>query len=119
MIKDTCVTIVPYFRIHENKIELFKKIAKRFIERTSAEYGVVYYGFSFSNNIAHCREGYLDAGAVLVHLENVADLLNEVADISELMQLEIHGPESELEKLLEPLERYKPAYFKLEMGFRK
>jgi len=39
--------------------------------------------------------------------------------ISELIRLEIHGPEQELEKLREPLAELKPQFFVLKYGFRR
>ncbi len=80
--RDTCVTIAPYFKVHSNKLEQFKGIVDRFIQQTSSESGVLFYGFSFCDDIAHCREGYLDAEAVLEHLKNVSNLLDEALKVS-------------------------------------
>jgi hypothetical protein len=97
----------------------FKMICEQFVSKTSSEPKCLYYGFSFSGNEAHCREGYQDAEAALTHLDNVGDLLNEALKISELTRLEIHGPESELAKLRAPLAALKPQFFVLEYGFRR
>ncbi len=116
---DTCCTLVPYFRITDDKVEIFREIVDRFVKKTQTEPKCLYYGFSFSGNIAHCREGYVDAEGVLQHLENVGDLLTEALQIAELIRLEIHGIEAELTKLREPLSHLPIEYFTLETGFRR
>ena len=116
---DTCCTIVPYFKVFDGKLEAFKALCERFVEATGNEPECLYYGFSFAGNQAQCREGYLNAGAVRAHIENVGALLKESEEFAEIVRLEIHGPEQELEKLREPLAGLNPQYFTLEYGFRR
>ncbi|MGB8690825.1 MAG: hypothetical protein WCD53_26340 [Microcoleus sp.] len=116
--QDKCCSIVPYFKIASGKTEEFKEICDRFIEQTKTEPKCLYYGFSFYEDIAHCREGYEDAEGVLIHLENVGIILEEALKISELIQLEIHGCEAEISKLRSPLASLNPKFFGLEYGFR-
>lgn len=116
--QDRCCSIVPYFKIANGKIEQFKEICDRFVEKTKTESKCLYYGFSFCDDIAHCREGYEDAESVLLHLENVGSILNEALQISEIIQLEIHGCEEEISKLRDPLAAFNPKFFVLEYGFR-
>jgi quinol monooxygenase YgiN len=117
--QDKCCTIVPYFKVSKGKLEAFKKLCEQFVEKTNNESKCLYYGFSFYEDLAHCREGYEDAEGVLVHLENVGSLLEEALKIADLTRLEIHGPEEELAKLREPLANLKPQFFTLEYGFRR
>ncbi len=117
--QDKCCTIVPYFEVQSGKLEDFKVLCKRFVEKTNEEPKCLYYGFSFDGNQVHCREGYEDAEGVLSHLENVGSILEEALKISDLTRLEIHGPEEELAKLREPLAELKPQFFTLEYGFRR
>ncbi len=116
---DRCCTIVPYFQVESDRLSAFKELCVRFVAKTSEEVGCLYYGFSFSGNVAHCREGYTGAEAVLAHLANVKPLLEEALSISSLVRLEIHGPESELSKLRSPLAGLNPDFFTLEYGFRR
>lgn len=116
---DTCCTIVPYFKVHDGKMDEFKAGCDAFVERTKNEPGALYYGFSFEGDTAHCREGYTDAHALLAHLDNVGELLQEALKIADISRLEVHGPESELEKLREPLAGLNPQFFVLEYGFRR
>src|SRR5438876_8849939 len=84
---------------------------KRFVEKSKTEAGCLYYGFTFNGDVVCCREGYKDADAALAHLQNVGALLGEFGKITEILRLELHGPESELAKLRGPLADLKPQYF--------
>ena len=117
--EDTCCTIVPYFKVHEGQLENFKNGCGAFVEKTAGEPKCLYYGFSFNGDEAHCREGYTDAEGVLTHLDNVGELLQQALEIADLTRLEIHGPESELARLREPLANLNPTFFVLEYGFRR
>lgn len=117
--QDKCCTIVPYFKVSSGKLEAFKELCKQFVAKTSKEPKCLYYGFSFTGDQVHCREGYADAEGLLAHLENVGTLLQEALKIAEITRLEVHGPEDELAKLREPLADLKPQFFVLEYGFRR
>ncbi len=116
---DNCCTIVPYFEIPDGKLDQFKEMCEEFVKKTNNESKCLYYGFSFNNDQAHCREGYKDAEGLLARLENIGALLQEALKIVELTRLEIHGPEQELTKLREPLADLNPQFFVLEYGFRR
>jgi quinol monooxygenase YgiN len=117
--QDTCCTIVPYFKVTDGNLDTFKRLCEQFVEKTNNETECLYYGFSFDDNLAHCREGYKNAEGLLAHLENVGALLEEALKISGLDRLEVHGPEEELVKLRGPLAELNPQYFVLEYGFRR
>lgn len=117
--EDKCCTIVPYFKVHNGKLEAFKAMCEEFVEKTEQEPKCLYYGFSFDGDEVHCREGYEDAAGALAHLENVGPLLEEALKIADLTRLEVHGPEEELAALREPLADLKPRFFMLEYGFRR
>lgn len=114
---DKGVTIHPYFKVSTGKLEAFKELCEQFVGKSIQEPKCLYYGFSFDGDLAFCREGYEDAEGLLIHLENVGSLLEKALEISELIRLEIHGPEKELAKLREPLANLKPQFFTLEYGF--
>lgn len=114
---DRGVTILPYFKITNGKLDTFKTLCEQFVGKAIQEQKCLYYGFSFNGNLAFCREGYEDAEGLLIHLDNVSSLLKKALEISELVRLEIHGPEKELAKLREPLANLKPQFFILEYGF--
>jgi hypothetical protein len=64
--------------------------------------------------IAHCREGYVDAAAVLAHLDNVGALLQEALKVAKIVRLEVHGPAAEIDKLRGPMAGLKPQFFVIE-----
>lgn len=113
---DTCCSLVPYFEVPEDKMAEFKTLVGKFVERTKSESGCLFYAFSFSGQTAHCREGYEDATALLNHLENVGEILQEALKIAKISRLEVHGPEKELEKLRGPLGALNPQWFTLVAG---
>ena len=117
--QDTCCTIVPYFKIQDGHLETFKGMCEEFVKVTENESKCLYYGFSFDGDLAHCREGYIDADGLLTHLDHVGVLLDEALKISDLTRLELHGPEEELAKLRKPLADLNPQIFVLEYGFRR
>jgi|LGVD01.1.fsa_nt_gb quinol monooxygenase YgiN len=117
--QDTCCSIVPYFKVHSGKLNAFRALCERFVDKTNEEPGCLYYGFSFSGDRVHCREAYRDATGLLAHLDNVGAILQEALKIAELTRLEIHGPDKELAKLRGPLADLNPDFFALEFGFRR
>jgi len=118
-LEDTLCSLVPYFTVQEGKLDEFKALGEQMVERTKSEGDVVYYGFSFSGNRAHCREGYTSAAGILKHLENVDGLLKQALAIASLDLLEVHAPASEIAVLKEPLSELNPTYFTMESGFRR
>jgi quinol monooxygenase YgiN len=117
--QDSCCSLVPYFNVNPNQLGAFKELCEQFIDKTKQEPKCLYYGFSFSADQAHCREGYEDAAALLNHLDNVGALLDQLLEISTIVRLEVHGPQAELDKLREPLAALTPVFFELEDGFRR
>jgi hypothetical protein len=116
---DTCCTLVPYFEVQDGQLDAFKALGPQFVARTRTEPGCVHYAFSFNGNTAHCREGYVDAAAVLAHLQNVGELLGEALKIAKIVRLEVHAPAAEVEKLRGPMANLNPQFFVLEEGIRR
>ncbi len=88
---DNCCTLVPYFKVADGKLAAFKALCEQFVAKTKEEEKVMFYGFSFDGDQAHCREGYQDADGVLAHLQNVDALLKQALEIAEITRLEVHG----------------------------
>ena len=116
---DTCCTLVPYFEVQEGQLDSFKALGPQFVAKTRTEAGCMHYAFSFDGYTAHCREGYTDAEAVLAHLDNVGELLNEALKIAKIIRLEVHAPAAEVEKLREPMASLAPRFFVLDEGIRR
>lgn len=116
---DTCCTLVPYFEVQDGQLDAFRALGPQFVAKTRTETGCIHYAFSFSGNTAHCREGYVDAQAVLAHLQNVGELLGEALKIAKIIRLEVHAPADEIEKLRAPMASLNPQFFVLEEGIRR
>ena len=118
-LEDTICTLVPYFTVQDGKLDEFKALGEQMVQRTESESEVVFYGFGFNGQRAHCREGYRSAAGILAHLENVDSLLKQALAIASLDSIEVHGPADQLAELQEPLKGLNPAYFTMENGFRR
>lgn len=116
MKEDTVCTLVPYFKVHAGKLDAFRAGIAGFVEKTRSEPGCVHYAFSVSDDSVHCREGYVDAAALLAHLDNVGALLQEALKIADIARLEVHGPAAEIAKLREPMAGLKPQFYELVPG---
>lgn len=116
---DTCCTLVPYFEIQDGQLDAFKALAVQLVAKTRAEPGCMHYAFSFNGNVAHCREGYVDAAALLAHRDNVAELLGQALKISKIIRFEIHAPQAEVDKLRGPMASRNPQFFVLQQGIRR
>lgn len=97
------VSIHPYFKVHEGKMDAFVQLLNEFTTRTSTEETCLYYDFSVNGDIVFCREAYIGAEGVLAHLENVGGQIEASGSLSDMIKLEIHGPAEEIAKLREPL----------------
>jgi len=81
--------------------------------KTRNETGNLFYEFTINVDEVFCREGYVNAEALLAHLENVGATLTQALTMADLVRIEVHGPAAELAKLKEPLAHLKPAWFEL------
>ena len=110
------VSLHPYFKAHPGQIETFRALFPAFVKKAAAEPGCLYYGFSVNGDEIFCREAYRTAEDLLIHLENVGQLLEQALQNADLLRLEVHGPAAELEKLKLPMSSLSPAFFGYETG---
>jgi quinol monooxygenase YgiN len=113
------VSIHPYFKVRPGKLEAARALLPKFVEKTTSEPNCIFYQFTINGDVVFCREAYADAEAALAHLQNVGDILAEMLKVSDLIRLELHGTEQELEKLRGPLADLKPDWFVYETGLPK
>ena len=107
------VTLHPYFKVPLDKLDSLKAILPEFAAKTRGETGNLFYEFSINGDEVFCREGYINAEALLAHLENVSGMLAAAVSMAELARIEVHGPAKELAKLKAPLAHLNPAWFTL------
>ena len=113
------VSIHPYFKIHPGKMNEFLKICERFTAATSTESGCLWYDFTKSGDVIHCREAYEGAEGLLAHAENVNSIIGDALGISDLIRLEIHANSDEIAKLKEPFADLNREYFEYQLGIGK
>ena len=107
------VSLHPYFKVSPEKLELLKGILPEFMAKTRNETQNLFYEFSVNGDEVFCREGYVNAEALLAHLANVSAMLEAAMKLADLIRIEVHGPAAELEKLKGPLAHLNPAWFVL------
>jgi quinol monooxygenase YgiN len=108
------VSLHPYFKAHPGKLDAVKSVLRQFVEKTATEEENLFYGFSINGDEIFCREAYGSAAGLLAHLENVSAPLTEMLKVADLIRVEVHGPEEQLEKLKAPLAHLNPAWYTLE-----
>ena len=86
-----------------DKMPHLKAILPEFAAKTRNETGNFFYEFTINGDEVFCREGYVNAEALLAHLENVGAMLAQALAMADLIRIEVHGPAAELAKLKEPL----------------
>src|ERR1043165_8173307 len=93
------VSLHPYFKVPPDKLEMLKAVLPEFIAKTRNEPQNLFYEFSINGDEVFCREAYVNAEALLAHLDNVGAMLEAALKMADLMRLEVHGPAAQLEKL--------------------
>lgn len=112
LVVDSMVCIYPYFEVPDNEIDDFATLFAEFYGRTAQEPDMLYFGFTQSGNVFHCREAYRSGEAVLAHLENVSDVFNEASKY--LTRLAIDGPAPELDKIRPHTEQMGASFWVLD-----
>src|SRR5438094_8334336 len=107
------VSLHPYFKVPPDKMPYLKAILPEFAAKTRNETGNLFYEFTINSDEVFCREGYVDAEALLAHLENVGAMLAQTMAMADLIRIEVHGPAAELAMLKQPLAQRKTAWFEL------
>ena len=105
------VSLHPYFKVPQDKLVFLKAILPEFAAKTRNETGNLFYEFTINDDEVFCREGYVNAEALLEHLDNVREMLAAALKMADLIRLEVHGPAAQLQKLKEPLAHLNPAWF--------
>jgi quinol monooxygenase YgiN len=116
---ETTVSIHPYFKVHEGKLEAARAHLPEMAAQTSAEEACLYYDFFVNGEVITCREAYEGAAGFLAHLDNIGEKLGRLLEMSDLVRIEVQGPAGELDKLREPLADLQVEWFAFECGVEK
>jgi len=106
---DLTLSVMVYWKVKD--YFAFMKGVLDFQSLTRTESRVKYYGFSMVGSDAVCKEGYTCALGFLEHLKNVEGPFQMALQAADIAKVEIHGPKSELDKLLEPLKHFPCTYW--------
>jgi quinol monooxygenase YgiN len=107
------VSLHPYFKVPPDKLQMLKDVLPEFVAKTRGETQNLFYEFTINGDEVFCREGYVNAEALLEHLGNVKAMLEAALTMAELIRIEVHGPAAELDKLKAPLAHLNPTWFVL------
>lgn len=110
------VSIHPYFKIHDGKLEEVKALLPEFVAKVENEEACLYYNFTMHGDELFCREGYVGAAGAVAHVENVQAELDKLFALVDLTRIEVHGPAAELEKLKEPFAALDPSWWAYQTG---
>lgn len=110
------VSIHPYFKVKEGKMEAIKAICAQMVPMCQAEKNCTYFGFTFDGDNMYCREAYEGAQGVFEHLENTSEVIGGIFENADLVRIELHGAAEDIDKLREPLKDLNPTYYILELG---
>ena len=113
---DNAVSIHPYFKVQDGKMDACKSFLAQFNEKVVNEDKCLFYNFTLKDDVLCCREAYQDADGVQKHLGNCGALLGQFLEVAELTRIEVHGPAEELEKLKPTFADMNPDYFICECG---
>lgn len=111
-------TVHPYFTMLDEPA--VRSLIVEFVKKTQSEDGCMWYSFDIDidKKKLYCNECYVNAEAVLVHLENVGALLGRmIGGPASLDRLEIHGPQEEVEKLKPKAAEFNASLFVVDSGF--
>ena len=115
----TTVSIHPYFKVHEGKLDAVKAHLPKMVAQTESEKGCLYYDFFFNGDVLTCREAYVGGEGALAHLENIGERLGQLLEMADLYRLELQGAAEELDKLREPLADKEVEWFVFDRGVTK
>ena len=79
--------------INAGKLDIFKQVAARFIEKANTEPGTLSYEWFLNTDGSRCSilELYQDSEALLIHLKNVRDLYEPLFEVSQLTRVDVFG----------------------------
>ena len=101
--------------------EKAKPIMAEFVEKTSKEGDVIFYGWTTNGDKLFCREAYSSGKGVLRHLENVGPCVEALlADgVATLDRIELHGPMGQVQECKQAMDAFGTTYFNVDSGFQR
>lgn len=116
---ENVVSIHPYFKVKPGNLERAQGLLQEMVKRTRTEPGNLYYDFTLNGDVIFCREAYVGAEGMIRHLENVSGPVGEMLKIADLIRVELHASQENIEKLKGPLAGLNPEWFVFQVGVVK
>lgn len=107
------VAIQATFRIHPGLREIVNRLLGEFDRRASDEPLILFHEASFQSDALALRIAFPSAVSLLDHLAGTSDGFERLLSETDLIRMEIHGPEAELSQLRGPLGALQPDWFVL------
>lgn len=106
--------ITARLKIHDGKLDQFKRLAKACVESTRAkDQGTLQYDWYFNEDHTECvvRERYVDSDSLLAHIANLGETFREILAVSDLSAEVCGTPSQELLKATEGIPMTVYSYF--------
>jgi len=113
------ITVVALLKIHPGKLDEFKNKVPELIKAVKQnEPGAIMYDWFLNEDAMECTvlETYADTKAVMAHVGNVGELLQQLFEISDLSMQVFGNPDPELSKMIQDMgARHYPFFSGLEV----
>lgn len=107
------ITIQALFRVHPGRREIVDRLLVELDRHASDEPLVLFHEASFHSDNLALRIAYPSAVSLLDHLAGSSDGFERLLSETDLIRMEVHGPEAELSQLRGPLGVFQPDWFVL------
>ncbi len=107
------VTIQASFRVHPGCREIVDRLLVELDRRASDEPLVLFHEASFHSDNLALRIAFPSAVSLLDHLAGTSNGFERLLSETDLIRMEVHGPDAELSQLRGPLGVFQPDWFVL------
>ncbi len=107
------VAIQASFRIHTGHREIVERLLAELELRSSENPSVLFHEASFRSEDLALRVAFQSAESLLDHLASTSEWFERLLTRTDLVRMEVHGPEHELSQLRGPLGVFQPEWYVL------
>lgn len=107
------ITIQALFRVHPGSREIVDRLLGELDRRASDQPMVLFHEASFHSDDLALRIAFPSAVSLLDHLASTSDGFERLLSETDLIRMEVHGPEADLSQLRGPLGIFQPDWFVL------
>lgn len=117
---DHYIAAFPRYKAHsEEDLSRLIELSNQSVEAAANAPACESYGYSIKGTTICFLEAWENPTALLAHLEKIKPhIIEEMLKISDVVQVDIHGPEEALEKIRKAVEPFGPTFYHFKYGFR-